>query len=223
MKRFKLALNRNPTFNTVTGLTNTTFDPENVVSDRGATEGQIKQVRDKIIELQTWLDENGCSNDPYQILSDKLSELEQAIDQCCANPQDSIVQELTSRLEALEQWQCPSGTGYTDPTACDGNQITVDFQWTAYNKTTGKATATSSMSDHSIVSYDFLTQVAPGVYKKSKVAGLGDFHWEIDNSGNVTMSSGGAAPATGIVATDDHGCEGVNNTSFWSTGSSTGG
>lgn len=223
VKRFKLALTKNPSFNTVVGLVNTTFDPENVVSDRGATEGQIKFVHDKIAELQAWLDENGCSNDPYQILCDKLSELEANIDECCANPQDSIVQELSNRLTALEQWQCPSETGYVDSSGCDGNVISVNFQWTSQNKTTGKASATSSMNDHNIVSYDFIVQVAPGVYKKSKRAGLGDFHWEIDNNGNVTMQSGGSAPGTGIVVTDDHGCEGTNGTSFWNTGSVIGG
>lgn len=230
MKTFEHDLSSNPTFNTVTGLSNTTFDPTTYVSNRGATEGQIKVVHDTIKALQDWLDENGCSDDPYLLIKAKVDELEAAIDDCCANPQDSIVQELRNRIEALEQWECQSETGYIDSSTCDGNEIIVNFQWDNLSKTSGKATATSSMSDHNIVSYDFLGQISPGIYKKTKVAGLGDFHWEIDNSGNVTMvantagySEGGALPGVGIIVTDDHGCEGINNTSFWSSGSSIGG
>lgn len=102
MKRFKLSVSNNPSFNSVTGLTNTTFDPTTMVSGRGATEDQVKVVYDRIKELQDWLDENGCSDDPYAIIKQKVDELEAAIDQCCANPQDTIVQMLTARLDALE-------------------------------------------------------------------------------------------------------------------------
>lgn len=59
MKRFKLSLNDNPSFSSVTGLSNTTYDNSNIRSGQMATEDQIRQL---------WIDAN---------------DLEQRIDYCC--------------------------------------------------------------------------------------------------------------------------------------------
>ena len=52
MKRFKLAISENPSFNTVLNLTNTTFDPNNVVEGRMATEDQVQQLSQDIADLE---------------------------------------------------------------------------------------------------------------------------------------------------------------------------
>ena len=59
MKRFKLSLNDNPSFESITGLSNTTYDNSNIRSGQMATEDQIRQL---------WIDAN---------------DLEQRIDYCC--------------------------------------------------------------------------------------------------------------------------------------------
>lgn len=241
MKTFEQDFKTNPSFNTVTGLTNTTFDPNNVVSGRGATEDQVKFVHDMIKALQDWLDENGCSDDPYAIIRQKIDEVEAAIDVCCANPQDTLIQMLTNRLnqletdmntccqamddnayqmlvdrlDALEQSIedcCKGGSASTD--TCDGNVITVSYTWNGPNPLAdgGTATATSSISGRSIVSYHFLVSEGGVKVKSSHGSGVGpDWGWTIDSSGNMTATSGtwSGKYAIAIIATDDHGCEGI--------------
>lgn len=236
MKQFDVTDSRNPVYNTVTGLINTTFDPTNVVINRGASEGQVKYVYDLIKALQDWLDENGCSDDPYAIIRQKVDELEEAIGICCANPQDRLIQMLTDRLNALQTAQeeccqamtdtvyqelvarmdaledsiengCQSDTPVTD--TCDGNIITVSFSWNNVSRTSGQATASSSMSDHNIVGYYFLAK-NNGVYYKSATAGMGDFGYTINASGQVQMySTPTRILADTIVAVDNKGCEGT--------------
>lgn len=163
MKQYEVKSNLNPTFNTVTGLTNTTFDPENVVNGRGASEGQLHQVYLLYKKLKDWLDENGCSDDPYQIIRDKIDEVVAKQEECCDNPQDSVVQTLRDRLTAIEGTQnecCGATSGdddgledlrnrlaaleakieeacgcnsYTGMGTCDGNVITVSFAWNGIN------------------------------------------------------------------------------------------
>lgn len=73
MKRFKLALSDNPVFETITGLTNTTFDSNNIVGGRMATEAQIKAL---------WED---------------INVLEQRVDYCC---RDIVVWKTYTRIIA---------------------------------------------------------------------------------------------------------------------------
>ena len=61
MKRYKLSLSSNPSFNTVTGLTNTTFDSINYVENRMATEQQISDLYNRIVEQERRRDE--CCRD----------------------------------------------------------------------------------------------------------------------------------------------------------------
>lgn len=102
MKQFDFDAARNAVFNTVTGLTNTTFDPENVVPNRGATEGQLKSVSDIIIELRNFLDEQGC-DDPWAYIKQKVDELEAAQQSCCETDWgQGATEAVTQRLNELE-------------------------------------------------------------------------------------------------------------------------
>lgn len=53
---YNLAITRNPNFNTVLGLTNTVFDRNNVRSGQMATEDQIQQLWQDIIQLEERID-----------------------------------------------------------------------------------------------------------------------------------------------------------------------
>lgn len=61
MKRYKLSLNSNPSFSTVTGLTNTTFNISSYLENRMATEEQISQLYNRIVEEETRRDQ--CCRD----------------------------------------------------------------------------------------------------------------------------------------------------------------
>lgn len=52
MKRFKLSLSDNPTFNNVLDLTNTTFNPDNIVEGRMATEAQIQELERRYTDVE---------------------------------------------------------------------------------------------------------------------------------------------------------------------------
>lgn len=221
MKFITEELSQNPTFNTVVGLSNTNFDPENFIANRGATEGQIKVAHDMIKALQDWLDENGCSDDPYAIIRQKVDELEEAIGVCCANPQDTLIQMLNDRLTALQTAQeqccqamsdvayqelvarldaleasidcnpCSGGTG-----TCDGNTITVSFAWNGSNpiQDGGQATAVSADATKTITGFYFLVlNSETGVYYKRSTAYGGDWTWSISASGAVIASYTGAS------------------------------
>lgn len=54
--KYKLAISRNPQFQTVTGLTNQTFNRNNIVSGQMATEAQIQQLWQDIIRLEERID-----------------------------------------------------------------------------------------------------------------------------------------------------------------------
>ena len=190
-KTYRARIVPNPTFQTVRGLTNRTFDPENIVADRGATEDQLLAVYNRHQELSDWIDENMCHNN-----------------------QDAVVQVLRDRLDALEArlGNCGSLGGGTT-TTCDGNEIEVSFAWNGANHISagGKATAVSADPERTIASYWFLVYDRGGdVYIKSRVASGGAFVWRIDNSGNVTSANGTVGNfAKGIVAVDSQGCEGM--------------
>lgn len=53
MKKFNSNIVLNPSFNSVTELTNTTFNPTNYVENRMATEEQISQLYKRIVEQET--------------------------------------------------------------------------------------------------------------------------------------------------------------------------
>lgn len=201
MKRFKLNLTNNPSFNTVLNLTNKTFDGTTIVSGRGATEDQLLVVSNHLDELEQ-AQEECCNNDwsaaILQNLSDRLDDLEARIEECCNNSGFS--------------------GGSTGENTCDGNEITVSFQWTNQNHTEGKATATSQDPNKTINSYWFLVgNRSVGIYYKQKVSDAGDFRWLIDDSGNVSLiqnpSPSGSTSTQmyclGIVAVDSGGCEGM--------------
>lgn len=244
MKFIREELSQNPTFNTVVGLSNTSFDPENFIANRGATEGQIKVVHDMIKALQDWLDENGCSDDPYAIIKAKVDQLEAAIDECCGNPQDTLIQMLNDRMDDIEaamdtccramddnayqmlvdrldeleakieeSCQCGTIAGYT-PGECDGNTITVSFEWNGSNPFTdgGKATAVSADPNREIAGYFLLVANGPGLYSKTSTYG----NWSIDGNGNVQGRSGSSAAGliVGVGASDTQGCEGFIAANF---------
>lgn len=112
MKRFKLNLSTNATFNTVTGLTNKTFNPDNIVSGRGATEDQLKVVGDNVQTINDYLDEFGCSdcNEQYAGVRATLDALQAAQEECCENrvtPENlsGLIDNVQQRLDELQAAQ----------------------------------------------------------------------------------------------------------------------
>ena len=221
-----ITLPDNPIFNSVNGLRNRTFDANNIVSGRGATEDQLKPIADQVNEMQAFLDENGCQNAPddlYRALSERLDDLETLQEQCCAGKVsqenlDGVIQGLSDRLDVMEAMieDCCSkdcfGGGETTGAPGD-NSITVTFEWNGDNPFSdgGKATATCSNGERSIVGYWFLVRDGnTGIYFRASSAYGGDFTWRIDQAGNVTSSSGGGQVpyAVAIVAVDDANNEG---------------
>ena len=61
MKKFNSDLSINPSFNSITELTNTTFNPTNYVENRMATEEQISQLYNRIVENEVRRDK--CCRD----------------------------------------------------------------------------------------------------------------------------------------------------------------
>lgn len=112
---YDLDFKQNPEFNTVLELSNRTFDPDNIVSGRGATEDQLKFVYDKHKEISIFLEEQGCSDDPYTLIIQKVEALEAQQAICCDNPQDHIIQAYNTRLDELEARQiaCCNNEGST--------------------------------------------------------------------------------------------------------------
>lgn len=196
--RYEIDFSDDPKFNTVSGLTNTTFDAENVVVHRGATEGQLSQLANLINTLETTIE--GCCNrdtsdEVLQYITNKLDELEARIEECCSrNPYEG------------------GGGG-----SCDGNVITVSFGWNGDPFTDGgQATAVSADSSRQIVAYYFLVyDNRNGIYRRNSTAFGGDWVWSINSSGSVTASHAGAVGpgnelifAKEIIAVDSQGCEG---------------
>lgn len=196
--RYEINFSDNPIFSTVTGLTNTTFNSENVVANRGATEGQLRELYNLLISFQSQIDEC-CAEDHSQATTNdilaKLDDLEARIEECCnRNPYEG------------------GGGG------CDGNVITVSFAWNSSTPFAdgGQATAVSADSSRQIAAYYFLVYDGRnGIYRRSSTAFGGDFVWSIDSSGSVTASHAGAVgpgnelvSAKEIIAVDSQGCEG---------------
>lgn len=112
---YEVDFENNPKFNTVLNLSNRTFDPENIVSGRGATEDQLKVIWDKQDEIQQFIDDQGCTDDPYTLILQKVTELEERQAVCCDNPQSHIIQAFNTRLDELETRQeaCCNNEGAT--------------------------------------------------------------------------------------------------------------
>lgn len=98
---YDLAISKNPSFSTVQGLTNKTWDPENVpiVSGRGATEDQLQVVDGKIEELSQNVPE--CTDDPFTHIEQRVRTIEDAFENCSDDPW-SIVR---TRLDQLQTQQ----------------------------------------------------------------------------------------------------------------------
>lgn len=217
--KYKIDFESNPSFNTVLNLTNRTFDGTNIVSGRGATEDQLLVVHDKIEEIYTWLEEEGCSDDPYVFIKQQLDELDAAQRACCgtdwsANVTQDLYRKIANLEQLIEDCCAQQYSASASASTCDGNVITVSYTWNGANPLSsgGKATATSSKSGRTIVDYKFLCNNG-GVYlKTSQASGVGpDWGWTIDTNGNMRATSGtwSGNYAVGIVATDNMGCEGV--------------
>ncbi|MBO7670861.1 MAG: hypothetical protein J6S60_09765 [Oscillospiraceae bacterium] len=189
-KTYRARIVPNPTFQTVRGLTNRTFDPENIVADRGATEDQLLAVYNRHQELSDWIDQNMCHNN-----------------------QDAVVQVLRDRLDALEDrlGNCYLGAGAA--TACNDNEIQVSFEWNGADPITdgGTASALAADQERPAVYYWFLIHdSANDVYFKSRVAHGGDYMWTIDDSGTVTAEPGVCGNiGRAVIAVDAQGCEGM--------------
>lgn len=195
--RYEIDFSDNPIFNSVSGLTNTTLNLENIVVNRGATEGQLRELYNLLISLQTQIDEC-CAEDHSQATTDdilaRLDDLEARIEGCCnRNPYEG------------------GGGG------CDGNVITVSFGWNGDPFTDGgQATAVSADSSRQIVAYYFLVyDNRNSIYRRSSTAFGGDWVWSISSTGSVTASHAGAVGpgnelifAKEIIAVDSQGCEG---------------
>ena len=197
--RYEIDFSDNPVFNTVIGLTNITLDLENIVVNRGATEGQLRELYNLLISLQAQIDAC-CGVDHSQDITtdilDKLDDLEARIEECCNR-------------------NCYEGGGGGG--GCDGNVITVSFGWNGDPFTDGgQATAVSADSSRQIVAYYFLVyDNRNGIYRRGSTAFGGDWVWSINSSGRVTASHAGAAGpgnelvfAKEIIAVDAQGCEG---------------
>lgn len=92
---YKLRISQNPNFNTVQGLTNRTWDPENVpvVSGRGATEDQLQVVDERIVNLSQNVPT--CTDDPFTHLEGRVSQMEEAFANCSDDPWVIVNQRLT--------------------------------------------------------------------------------------------------------------------------------
>ena len=223
MKENRIDFLANPTFNTVTGLTNKTFDPTNIVSGRGATEDQLKVVGDTVKDLNDYMDEFGCSDceEQYAGLRQMLDEMQVAQQECCDNKLteenvNALIADLSDKLDALETqieeccWQSGGGGGSGE---CDGSTVTVSFGWNGPNPITdggGQVTAVSS-SGAAIAGYYLLVNQSNGVIMKTaSYAGV-----SVNGSGHVTIRQGGtglgAYSIKGVGAVDVNGCEGFIN------------
>lgn len=82
--KYKLKIDQNPNFQTVRSLTNRTWDPENIVSGRGATEDQLQVVDGKITELSETIPV--CSDDPFTHIEQRVRIIEEAFADCSDDP-----------------------------------------------------------------------------------------------------------------------------------------
>ena len=112
---YEFDFENNPRFNTVLDLSNRTFDPENFVSGRGATEDQLKYMWDVYEEIHEVVQAEECDDDPYSLLVQRVTELEERQKVCCDNPQSGIIAAYNNRIDGLEarQTACCNNEGAT--------------------------------------------------------------------------------------------------------------
>lgn len=102
MKNHIIDGTNNPSYNNVLNLTNRTFDG-NIVPGRGATEDQLLVVYNKIEEIRQFLEESGCSDDPFELIKKQLDDLEQAQAECCGTDWSaSVTQNMFDKMQDLE-------------------------------------------------------------------------------------------------------------------------
>lgn len=233
MKTFNTDITYNPVFNTVNGLSNKTFDPENIVSGRGATEDQLKTVGDVIVELKAYIDEYGCQDDPYQGIRDFLDRLQTQQTECCQNrvtPEnlEGLISELRDKIQELEAQieECcskgiPGEESVSPSTNCDGTaNITVTMGWNPEQPNpggsgriiTGQMSGTSTGG--SIVGYYFVVEYGNGMYvKATSVLNMSKMYTVNSTTGEMTVQlkslSGSSGVAIYCCAVDENGCEGL--------------
>ena len=225
MKRFNSDIKENPSFNTVNGLSNKTFDPENIVSGRGATEDQLKVVGDVVKDLDDYITEFGCSDcdQKYQSIRQELDDLQAAQEECCQNRVtqenlDALIRELTNRLDDLQAQideccskQCFDGGGAS--TDCNGSTVTVTMSWDSNPIANGGQMTASSSGGANIVFYYFLIKSAAGVYVPVGTIGFAGQGYSVNGStGKLSFDPGGghgSVSGIAIGARDANGCEGI--------------
>lgn len=225
MKRFKLNLTVNPTFSTVTGLTNKTFNPDNIVSGRGATEDQLKVVGDNVQAINDYLDEFGCSDcdEQYAGVRATLDALQAAQEECCDNRAtqeniDALIADLRDKLYALEArieeccCTCFDGGG-GGGNNCDGSEITVTMSWDPNPIANGGQINATSSGSAPITFYYFLVKSSADVWiPMGTIEYIGKQYSVNGTTGHVTVSStGGFGHYSGVAigARDSNGCEGI--------------
>lgn len=218
-QEYELDFTRNPVFQTVTGLTNTTFDPLGIVANRGASEGQLKEIYNMARALAEWFNNNsGASDEMFAVMQNKLDEVVGLTQDCGDNEQsNALLNAIWTKLEAVETQvqacaQQPCFGSGTD--GADGSVVTVSFSWNGADPIAdgGTASATAAMTDHNITGFYFLCRDSTsGLYYRSEIANGGDYTWNINTTtGAVTATAGTTARyAHVIVAADDHGNEGM--------------
>ena len=225
MKRFELNLSTNPTFSTVTGLINKTFNPDNIVSGRGATEDQLKVVGDNVQTINDYLDEFGCSDcdEQYAGVRATLDSLQAAQEECCDNRAtqeniDALIADLRDKLNELEArieeccCTCFDGGG-GGGNNCDGSEITVTMSWDSNPIANGGQINATSSGSAPITFYYFLVKSSADVWiPMGTIDYIGKQYSVNGTTGHVTVSStGGFGHYSGVAigARDSNGCEGI--------------
>lgn len=223
MSDVKLGLPDEPEFRSVSGLENLTFDGENIVSGRGATEDQLKVLWDKYLAVKAEVEalENNPQDAIVQEINERMDTLETLIEQGCESfsPSESqVFQTLQDRVDALElqvEECCDRGVMASGGAApVDGGaEVTVDITWAANPLENGGLATAQSSGGGEIVSYWFLAQKANGIFLKMKVVVYAGKLLSLDpETGQITVTESDAVPATAklfLGATDDAGSEGI--------------
>lgn len=190
----KIAASSNPTFDTVTGLTNRTFDPANVASGRGATEDQLLVLHQQCAALEAQLETIENSETMTAIIAEmraEVDDLRTMIEHCCY-----------TLVSGNAEW---GGDG-------DGADITINITWDADPLTNGGQMTAVSSGGAAIVRYYFLVQKGDGIFLKMKAANYAGNIVAVDTeTGAITVTAGSGTGTDKIIAgaTDAHGCEGV--------------
>lgn len=95
---YDIEISKNPSFQTVSGLTNKTWDPETVpiVSGRGATEDQLQVVNDRITDVIKNMPP--CDDDPFTHLRGRVDQMEEDLSNCS----DDAFAKLRERVDRIE-------------------------------------------------------------------------------------------------------------------------